>query len=151
MSNVPIDNARGWTKGKAEDFASMIETANSEFDTGYTTTMVYHVSTGDGSDKYDIVDEGESIAIDGRCLECYYDRFSVEVTSDGDMCLMYRKRGDLVASVPLRMTDIRSWSDTLIGVSVYGEDNKPKSLECWYKDYIDRQIAQDLEDGELEL
>lgn len=151
MSNVPIDNAKGWTKDKAGVFADMIETANTEFDTGYTTTMVYHVSTGDGSERYDIVDEGTSIAIDGKSLECYYDRFAVEVTDDANMCLMYRKQGTLVASVSLRMTDIRPWSDTLIGVSVYGEDNKPKSLERWYSEYIDRQIAQDLENGELEL
>lgn len=151
MSIKIFDDSKPWTRERATTLADMIETANHEFDSGYTSRIVYHIATGDRRDTYSIQDDGVSLAVGGRALEVYYDTLSVDTDEEGDLCLMVRKRDVVTGAIVLRLHDVRPWSDTLTGVTVYDEDSKPHTLEDWYTRYIDRQIAIDIERGELEL
>lgn len=148
--------ARILTKTQVETLADKLMTANLGFLDGTTTGIYIECVTGDGTRTPGVSDHGDNIQIvdsSGRCsnLVVSYDDFAVRVVDDTMLVLQWRLHSALVASAGFEMATPRRWQDTIARITIYDQDARPQSLDEWYTDYIDRQIAQDLENGELDL
>lgn len=121
---------------------------------GEIRTVTYYMKTYKNT-VYAIVDDGDTLVnwVDG-CFLCPVTNYdNAYVKSDSNSVALMFERHSVETATIVVSADIgdATYLDRLVDITVTTTDKRTLSLGEWADEWADRQIARDLENGEIEL
>lgn len=137
-----------------EDIEDVISMLWQDMIDGEIRTLTYSMKTRRGVD-YEIVDDGDTLApfVNGCILSpiTHYDNAFVK-SNTNNVIMTFEHHGATSGTVALcPATDEDAYLDKLVDINITTPDGRYLTLDVWADEWADRQIARDLENGELEL